>query len=187
MTTPHPEASQRSYLRNRIAYLMGIWIFACVFLWQALSLPPPSRPTPVSAATFPTIVAVAMVLAATGMLVSAIWVFVREGRTAPEPAEPGTASPEELELSATGPNGEERVASRRRLLIALAATGAYVVLFFPLGYLLSTLLFLGGMSAYIWRRPLPAILIAVVLTAGIGWLFSLLGIPLPSGPAALPF
>ncbi|MFC0534177.1 tripartite tricarboxylate transporter TctB family protein [Phytohabitans kaempferiae] len=178
---PHPDA-RRSYLRKRIAALGGVWVVAALFLWQAVALPPASRPTPVSAETFPTIVGVAMVIAATGMLVEALW----EYRKAQPPPEPPVAVPDE-EVVTSGPHGEEIVHSWPRLAIALGATAAYVTLFFPLGYLLSTVIFLGGMGAYFWRRPVGAVVFAVALTAGVGWLFSLLGIYLPAGLVALPF
>lgn len=177
---PHSEA-RRSYLRKRIAALGGVWVVAALFLWQAIALPPPSRPTPVSAGTFPTIVGIAMLVAATGMLAEALWEY-RKGA----PHEP-PAVPADEEVTTSGPHGEEIVHSWARLGIGLGATTAYVALFFPLGYLLSTVVFLAGMGAYFWRRPVGAVVFAVALTAGIGWLFSLLGIYLPAGLVALPF
>ncbi|BCB88237.1 tripartite tricarboxylate transporter TctB family protein [Phytohabitans suffuscus] len=177
---PHPDA-RRSYLRKRIAALGGVWVVAALFLWQAVALPPPSRPAPVSPGTFPTIVGVAMLLAATGMLAGALWEYLKASPPAPPPL------PADEEVVTSGPHGEEIVHSWPRLGIALGATAAYVALFFPLGYLVSTVLFLGGMGAYFWRRPVGAAVFAVALTVGIGWLFSLLGIYLPAGLVALPF
>nr|MDT0662571.1 tripartite tricarboxylate transporter TctB family protein [Micromonospora sp. DSM 115978] len=223
---PQTDTTQRPYLRRRIAYLGGVWIFAIAFLWQALVLPPPSRPTPVSASTFPTIVGIAMVIAATGMLAGAVIAYRRAATDpapanpaipatsdGPDPAEPAatdkpatteepaaTDKPAAMDEPATtdepaaadafasaGPNGEELVSSRFHLVVALAATVGYVAVFFPLGYLLATVLLLTGMGAYFWRRPVASLLIAVALAVGIGWLFSLLGITLPPGLLALPF
>lgn len=181
-TVQNHDTAQRTYHRKRIAYLGAVWVAAGLFLWQAVALPPPSRPTPVSAATFPTIVGAVMVVAATGMLAEAMWAYFRRSRTS------RAATPvQEEDAASTGPNGEELVGSPARVVIVLAATVAYVAVFFPLGYLLSTGIFLAGTAAYFWRRPLASVAIAVALTVVIGWLFGLLGITLPPGVLALRF
>lgn len=182
--------SDQTYLRNR-AIAMGVVFVVAVFaLVQALLIPEPSRPTPVAPSTFPLIVTTAMLVASIGMLTEAVWKLVR-ARRGEEPAiaddHDGLVPAESVEEEAAGdgPNGEERVASWPRFALALGATAAYTVLFFPLGYLLATFLYVGGLSAYFWRRPVAAIALALPLTLLIGWLFRLLGIGLPAG--VLPF
>ncbi|WFE19962.1 tripartite tricarboxylate transporter TctB family protein [Solwaraspora sp. WMMD937] len=178
-------------LRRRVVSYGILWVLAGAFLWQALVLPPPGRPTPVSAATFPTIVGTAMVFAATGMLLGAVLRYLRWRATADigqERPAGGPESPAIVQDSAPGGGHDaEPVASPWRLVTALGATTVYVATFFPLGYALSTFGLLAGMGAYFWRRPVASLGLSAALTVGIGWLFGLLGITLPPGLLALPF
>lgn len=185
-------------LRRRVVSYGILWVLAGAFLWQALVLPPPGRPTPVSAATFPTIVGTAMVFAATGMLLGAVLRYLRwratadvgqerpvSGQESPAGGPEGPASVQDS--AAGGGHDAEPVASPWRLVTALGATTVYVATFFPLGYALSTFGLLAGMGAYFWRRPVASLGLSAALTVGIGWLFGLLGITLPPGLLALPF
>src|SRR5689334_13422297 len=97
---------QRTYYLKRMACMGGIWLFACFFLWQALALPPPSRPTPISAATFPRIIGILMLIAATGMLAEAIWGYVRRSGE-PEPDDHSNPVVQEEDSASSGPHGEE--------------------------------------------------------------------------------
>lgn len=184
------DALRRRYLLIRLAAFGGLWVLACLYLWQAFVIPPPARPSPVTASEFPVLIGILMLVAATGMLANAACEYLKARRGAavePTPDDVTIAVLAEEGPATTGPHGEELVTDRLRFVVALGGTVVYVALFFPLGYLISTLLFLIGLTYFFWRRLVWSIVVAVGLTIAIGWIFDALGVRLPVGLLGLPF
>ena len=106
------------------------------------------------------------VLAAVLMYAALLVVLIQEIRNPPEPA------------------NEEAAGSLLRPLLVVIATGAYIALFRPLGYGLSTLLFVAALFVtfgFETHRPLRFAIYAIAVTAVFYGLFAVIfGVRLPS-------
>lgn len=82
------------------------------------------------------------------------------------------------------PESEEEELDPKKVTIIFGMILAYVLLFFPLGYFLSTFLFIFGLSFYLERKKwLRNLIIAIVFPLIVYFLFNnVLSVYLPTGP-----
>ena len=149
-------------------FALVILLFGAVYLWLALQIGQPTMMAVVGPRVFPLAIGA-------GLVVSAVWLFGWPG--AIEHAQPDSTS---SEVAAPVAFDWLRVALLLLMLLA------YLLLYRPLGYILSTALFMAaatqilGERATLWRDLITAVLLAVVIS----FVFArLLGINLPAGLA----
>ena len=139
---------------------MALLVFALAVAWEAAKLPFGSINAP-DAGLFPLSLAVALALLS-GLIVLGTWL-------------PETAAAAMPSWRGAG-----------RVMVAVTAMAAYIVVIDWLGYLLATalvmLLLLRGIERLKWRTSVAVTVVSVV---GSYVLFGRLGVPLPSG--ILPF
>ena len=142
--------------------LFGAWV-----LWQAMQLREGPGYAAVGPRTFPLIVGVGLLVSGLALL----WGSVH-GR----PVEPGAGS------EAAAPT------DWRTLLTMAALLLGYVFLFQPLGFVLTSALFLiGGAWALGSRAPIRDVVCGVALSLATFFVFTrLLGLELPAGPLEAP-
>jgi putative tricarboxylic transport membrane protein len=118
-------------------------VLGAVYLVAAFAIEPdPSSTSVVGPQVAPIVIGAATLLCAAALVVQA----VRRGGDGDEPAEPGETGGDPP-ARASGWRG----ISDRQVLVTFAIFGAYIVAFIPLGYLLSTFLFLVAMTTYVER------------------------------------
>ncbi|WP_159942423.1 MULTISPECIES: tripartite tricarboxylate transporter TctB family protein [unclassified Nocardiopsis] len=190
-----PVAPERAFRFSPRTLGVAIGLFALGYLALAFQMPDYTAVSvPVQPSTLPRWLGVAL-------LILAVLLFFQRAPEEEAPAGPaagtapgsGDASPAPSEAADGGAPGEEGARLGRledpRLETGLfvAALCVYVALFEPLGFVLSTALYLGSMTWYLgYRRHLATAAVALglpfALYAGMTWG---LGVVLPSGP--LPF
>jgi putative tricarboxylic transport membrane protein len=123
-------------------------VLGLVYLASAFTIEPdPSTTSVIGPQVAPIVIGVATVVCAVALVVQAMR---RPGPNEPEPRmEPQDEEADET-ASASGLMGLDR----RQVLVTFAIFAAYIVAFIPLGYLLSTFLFLVAMSTYVDRKKL---------------------------------
>jgi putative tricarboxylic transport membrane protein len=136
----------RTLLRSRDARA-GIVAagLGAVYLVAAFMIEPdPSSTSVVGPRVAPIVIGAATLLCAAALVVQA----VRRGDDDDRP------KPGETEGDSPARASGWRAISDRQVLVTFAIFGAYIVAFIPLGYLLSTFLFLIAMTTYVERRKL---------------------------------
>lgn len=154
--------------------LIGVFpAFAVFYLTQALTLELPNRELPVSPRSFPTTIAVVMVLVTTAIAAMEIVRIVRKRQ----------AESDGLNFGEPEDDDRERITHWPDAWIALGALVVYILVFAFLGFEISTFAFLFGLSTYYQPRKWLRNLIASVVFAVLVYvLFAhLLGVQLPSG------
>ena len=151
-------------------------VLGLVYLGSAFTIEPdPSTTSVIGPQVAPIVIGVATVVCAVALVVQAMrHGVIDEPETRTEP-QPETA---EDTASATEGVGLER----RQVLVSFVMFAAYIVAFIPLGYLLSTFLFLAAMTTYVDRkRLLRNCIFAAVFPPAVYVLFTYgLQVPLPS-------
>jgi putative tricarboxylic transport membrane protein len=155
-----------------VATLLGL-----VYLGSAFTIEPdPSTTSVIGPQVAPIVIGVATVVCAVALVVQATR---HPGPDQPE-ARTGPQDESAAEDAATG-SGLMGL-DRRQVLVTFGIFAAYVVAFIPLGYLLSTFLFLVAMTTYVDRRKLLRnCIFAAVFPPAVYVLFTYgLQVPLPS-------
>lgn len=157
------------------------------YLWQALIIDMPGRVLVVSPRAFPTFVGVLMV--AVSLVVAAK--ELQSGMRLADATAPVAADPSDrLELGGDEEEpDEDAITSWRDLAVVLVAFLLYVVLFEPVGFLLTTLAFLLVLSSYFApRRWLRNAVVCVLFTFATAYVFAgLLAVDLPAGLLGVDF
>jgi putative tricarboxylic transport membrane protein len=118
-----------------------------VYLASAFTIEPdPSTTSVVGPQVAPIVIGVASVACALALLVQ---VLRRPAGEQPPEADPGAEAGDEG-VAARGLRG----LGQRQVLVSFVILAAYIVAFIPLGYLLSTFLFLVAMTTYVDRKKL---------------------------------
>jgi putative tricarboxylic transport membrane protein len=145
-----------------VAIVLGLVYLASAFTIE----PDPSTTSVVGPQVAPIVIGVATVACALALLVQAL----RRPAEASPAAEPAAGAGEEQERAAArGLRG----LGQRQVLVTFAILAAYIVAFIPLGYLLSTFLFLVAMSTYVDRtKPLRNCIFAAVFSPVVYALFT---------------
>jgi putative tricarboxylic transport membrane protein len=123
------------------AVLGGVYLAAAFWIE-----PDPSSTSVVGPRAAPMVIGAATLVCAVALVVQAL----RSPARADGDGSDRTGQPESEESQ-----GESRRLSQRQVLVVSAIFAAYVVAFIPLGYLLSTFLFLVGLTTYVDRDKLP--------------------------------
>ena len=146
-------------------FAVVILLFGAVYLWMALQIGQPTMMAVVGPRVFPLAIG-------TGLVISALWLFGWPGAV--------ESSGDRTTSEAAAPVTFDWLRAGLLLLILCA----YLLLYRPLGYILSTALFMVaatqvlGERATLWRDLLTALLLAAVIS----FVFAqLLGINLPVG------
>lgn len=150
-----------NFLTGLFAILIGI-----VYGWQAWRLPHAMFGDPTGHIVYPVILGIAMTVLGLVLMVKEI--------LAKGPKDPKN-SPKFGKLTRHG----------REIAMAIAASIAYALVFEPLGYVLSTIFYLGAVLFIVngKARILRSVLVAVLFSVGVYVLFSaILGIQLPRMP-----
>lgn len=149
-----------------------IAVFGIGYTALALDVPAdPSETSVIGPGVFPLLFGVLLTVGALALVASSL-AKARAGRTTVHAAaEPAAGAPE----PAAGP--------RRNFWVLMGLLAGYVVLFLPLGYLLSTVLFLAVLTSYLDRRRVTVnLLFSVLFPIAVYLLFGFgLGIILPAG------
>lgn len=175
MTTAVPETATR----RRTERLAGVAVALAgvVLLVATLMIPEPARQSPgLGPRMLPGMVSV-------GLLVCGVVLALTASRRTDEGIEDtllDDQAEEELHLLA---EADDAPVPLRSFGVVLALLVGYAVLFIPLGFVLSTTLFLGGVTTYVDpRRWLRNWVFAAVLSGGVYLLFTrVLLVVLPSG------
>jgi putative tricarboxylic transport membrane protein len=123
-------------------------VLALVYLASAFTIEPdPTTTSVIGPQVAPIVIGAASVVCALALLVQAL--------RRPQPADEQQQAEREAEaddevVSASGPTG----LNQRQVVVSFAIFAAYIVAFIPLGYLLSTFLFLVAMTTYVDRKKL---------------------------------
>jgi putative tricarboxylic transport membrane protein len=122
-------------------------VLGLVYLASAFSIEPdPSTTSVVGPQVAPIVIGVATVACALALLVQAL--------RRPQPTDDQRTAEQETEAdqvaAGSGPSG----LNRRQVVVSFVIFAAYIVAFIPLGYLLSTFLFLVAMTTYVDRTKL---------------------------------
>jgi putative tricarboxylic transport membrane protein len=123
-------------------------VLALVYLASAFTIEPdPTTTSVIGPQVAPIVIGAASVVCALALLVQAL--------RRPQPADEQQRTEREAEaddevVSASGPTG----LNKRQVVVSFAIFAAYIVAFIPLGYLLSTFLFLVAMTTYVDRQKL---------------------------------
>ena len=127
-----------------LAAALGVVYLAAAFTIE----PDPSSTSVVGPQVAPIVIGAATVLSALVLVVQAM----RRG-DGEEPQTAGDTDAGTDAVSAKPPAGL-RGLTERQVLVTFAIFGAYIVAFIPLGFLLSTFLFLVAMTTYVERRKI---------------------------------
>jgi len=144
-----------------IATLIGV-----VYGWQALRLPHATFGTKTGHIIYPVILGSVMILLGLGLVLK-------------ELVAKGPKDPKSM------PKFEKLTQHGWEIAIAILASIGYALVFEPLGYIISTILYLGAVLFLVNGRakPVRSIVVAVLFSVGVYVLFSvLLGIQLPRMP-----
>lgn len=141
--------------------------FAVFYLAASLQIPPSSF---TNAAVGPRVMPIAIGI---GLALAAVALIARGLRGAPEKTE--------VPREETPPQSPVRFAVIVGLLVA------YILLFLPLGYVLSTFLFILGVTMYLDRgHPVRNVIYALVFSLVVYLVFTgLLGVALPQSPLGI--
>lgn len=147
--------------------------FSVFYLWQAMTVPLPKRELLVSPRGFPTAIAVAMVAVSVLLAAAQVLALVRKHLAARR----GDAVTEAED------DDRERITCWRDAWITFIALIAYIALFTLLGFTVSTLLFLAGLSTYLSpRRWIRNVIVSAIFSGAVFYLFAyVLGVQLPGG------
>jgi putative tricarboxylic transport membrane protein len=136
-------------------------LLGAVYLASAFWIEPdPSTTSVVGPQVAPIVIGAAMVVGAVMLVVQGLRTHDAEPTNAADP----TTTAELTELAAP-PTQQERARSQRQVLVVSGIFAAYIVAFIPLGYLLSTFLFLVALTTYVERHKLVRNLIYGALFA----------------------
>jgi putative tricarboxylic transport membrane protein len=124
-------------------------VLGLVYLASAFTIEPdPTTTSVIGPQVAPIVIGAASVVCALALLVQAL--------RRPQPVDEQQRTEREAEadddeiVSASGPTG----LNQRQVVVSFAIFAAYIVAFIPLGYLLSTFLFLIAMTTYVDRKKL---------------------------------
>jgi putative tricarboxylic transport membrane protein len=179
-TQPHQEPDYELPPLGRVA----IWVrhlsiivvfpaFSLFYLWEATTVALPKRELLVSPRGFPTAIAIAMVVVS--VLLAALQVFQLVKRRLAERNGSTTNEPED--------DDRERITCWRDAWVTFGALIAYVAVFSYLGFAVSTLIFLAGLSSYLDPRHwIRNVIVSAIFAGAVYYLFTyLLGVQLPGG------
>ncbi|KWX68979.1 hypothetical protein ASJ79_02545 [Mycobacterium sp. NAZ190054] len=179
-TEPHQEPDYElpplghvaTWIRH-VSIIVVFPAFALFYLWQARTVELPNRELLVSPRGFPTAIAVAMVVVSVLLAALQVLKLVRQRLARRN----GTTVAEDKD------DDRERITCWRDAWVTLGALVVYIAVFPHLGFALSTLLFLAGLSTYLAPRHLVRNVIVSAIFAGVVYyLFTyLLGVQLPAG------
>lgn len=152
-------------------------VLGLVYLASAFAIEPdPTTTSVIGPQVAPVVIGVATVVCALALVTQALRHRDddEDGRT--------RARPDDETADDAAPASGGTDLDRRRVLVSFAIFAAYVVAFIPLGYLLSTFLFLVAMTTYADRRKLVRnCIFAAVFSPAVYALFTYgLQVPLPS-------
>jgi putative tricarboxylic transport membrane protein len=158
--------------------IVCVLAFAAAYLWADSLLPASSLGDPLGPRVFPALVGGGLLLSAVLMVVE----MVAKSR-AVAPAEPAPAT-DDAHDAHDGPTSRH---SALALLGTAAWTAAYYVTLERAGYLIGTVVFLGGLLSYFNRgRYWTNAIVAVAFTLIVDALFThVLGTPMPEGWLAI--
>jgi putative tricarboxylic transport membrane protein len=123
-------------------------VLGLVYLGSAFTIEPdPSTTSVIGPQVAPIVIGVATVVCAVALVVQAM----RHGAT--DEPEARTESPHEAAEETASASGIVGL-HRRQVLVSFVIFAAYIVAFIPLGYLLSTFLFLVAITTYVDRKRL---------------------------------
>jgi putative tricarboxylic transport membrane protein len=166
--------------------------FAALYLWQATQIHLPRRTLVVSPRAFPIFVGVLMLLVAVVLAVKEL----RTPAPAPAPARPADPAPEPagtdeesapvtvtLEDMPDDEDEDDRMSSWRDAWIVLGSLLVYVIFFRGSGFVISTTIFLFGLSTYFAPKSwLRNAIVSIAFSVLAYYLFrSVLGVQLPGG------
>ena len=140
----------RTLMRSRdvragvIAAALGAVYLAAAFTIE----PDPSSTSVVGPQVAPMVIGAATVVCALALVVQGVRRGEDEDRA--EPGDTGAGADGAPSVPASGIRG----LTQRQVLVTFVIFGAYVVAFIPLGYLLSTFLFLVAMTTYVERQKI---------------------------------
>ncbi len=157
---------------GEIAFQLGLVLLSVFFLWQTTNINEPPTSLVVGPRTFPFIVGLVMLAASVVLL----WRTVRREETAETDAgEADAAVPLE--------DDETQISDPKGAWVVVIALIAMFVLLVPLGFIVTTTLFLFGLSTfYSPRLWLANGIVAIVFSVFFFFIFAwVLGIPLPRG------
>lgn len=181
MTLPRQsEASPPARRSGRADVISGLVVTGggLILLVSAIGIADPVRPAPgIGPATLPTTLSVLLVLS--GLVLA--WFGLR--RRSVTDVESDVTRYGDAEAAGEPAPAEQPPVRWRRLGVVIALFIGYALVFIPLGYLVSTALYLGAMVTVIdaerWRRNLTfAVVFAVVVYYGFT---ELLNVQLPAG------
>jgi putative tricarboxylic transport membrane protein len=123
-------------------------VLGLVYLSSAFTIEPdPSTTSVIGPQVAPIVIGVATVVCALALLVQAV-------RRSPAADEQQRTQPETQAGDETAPASGLAGLSQRNVVVSFAIFAVYIVAFIPLGYLLSTFLFLVAMTTYVERKKL---------------------------------
>jgi putative tricarboxylic transport membrane protein len=129
-----------------VAIVLGLLYLASAFTIE----PDPSTTSVVGPQVAPIVIGIATVVCALALLVQAL----RRPQPADEQSErPGTEQEAEADDDVAPASGLAGL-NQRQVVVSFAIFAAYIIAFIPLGYLLSTFLFLVAMTTYVDRKKL---------------------------------
>ncbi|MFV2023460.1 tripartite tricarboxylate transporter TctB family protein [Micromonospora sp. LOL_028] len=158
----------------RRACLIGVLpAFSVIYLWQAMTITLPARTLIVSPRGFPTLLGVLMVIVTVAIAGTELLKIHRDRRARAA----GTEVADDVD------DETDRITSWRDAWATVAALVAYIMLFSTLGFLVSTALFLAGLSTYLTPKKWPRnVIVAVFFAGAVHLIFTeLLGVQLPAG------
>lgn len=159
---------------SRKVILIGVLpAFSIFYLWQALTIPLPTRTLLVSPRGFPTFIGIIMTLVAITLAILEVRKIL-QARRAVEGAPV---------LEGVDDDDPERITSWRDAWITVGALAVYIATFSFLGFFIATTLFLIGLSTYFARKNwLRNIIVSVLFSLAVFLLFSnVLAVRLPAG------
>ena len=177
MTVPAPTATTSA--RRRTERLAGavVAVAGVVLLVASLTIPEPARQSPgMGPRMLPLLVSV-------GLLVAGVLLVMTASRRADEGLEDTILADEDQDDFRALLDPEEPPVPWRGLLVVLGLLVAYALLFFPLGFVLSTTLFLGAVTTYADPRRWVRNWVFAAALAGVVYLLftRMLAVVLPAG------
>jgi putative tricarboxylic transport membrane protein len=167
----------RLTIERRLAIVIAL--VALLVLWLSLQVPEPSSFMAVGPRTFPYILGLAMLL-------SAILLFILPPRSVPSTEEREAVEHTDASVIAGDPGqeGVDEPLEWRRVLLLMGLTLLYVLLFVPLGFVLSTVPFIIVSARVLGSRHLIRdIIVAIAVAVSIYYLFTqILRVGLPEIP-----
>jgi putative tricarboxylic transport membrane protein len=173
-TEPGAEADARKHLNtDTVAGGIG-FAFALSYLAAAFTIPEGSfSNAAVGPAALPIVIGAALAVASLALAVRGVL------RGAPVEKEPEAEGAEELD--------DNPAQSPARFAVVAGLLLGYILLFLPLGYVVSTFLFLFGTTMYLDRgRPVRNVVYSLLFALIVYYVFTeLLTVVLPAGPLSL--